>query len=323
MLSSEHSVIHATFTAMGMGSSRPLRKVRSLESSLANTSMLSAVATRHDSTLHQNLAAAADLIEASAWNDLVTAAPGWLRMTLGLQAESRDGALVLTAARMGHLLFNRVIGWHSPDEVAIAKLLARYKDLGIRDYWIHAHTDTQLHVGRMLKARGLRPYQRSWVKMLREVGELPAVTSVLTVRKASEQDGSMVASIVGPAFDLPQLGAELFTSVIERPRWHVLIAECAGEPAAAAAVYVKDEMAYFVFGATRPSFRKMGAQRLLMRARADIAARLGCRWLVTETGLPLTADEPNPSYHNMLWAGFRPISVRANFCLPGTQWSRC
>lgn len=284
--------------------------------------MLSAALARHDSSLDQNLCAAAELVEASAWHDLVSAAPAWLRTALGLQAQSNHGALVLTAGALDHLLFNRVIGWTSIDDRAIGRVLEGYKELGIRQFWIHTDTAAQIDLGRRLKARGLRPYQRNWVKMLRPAGELPKSASAITVREATEHDAITVASIVGPAFDLPQLAAELFTSIIQRPRWHVLIAECAGEPVAAAGVYIKDEIGYFVFAATRPSFRNMGAQRALMRARAEIAKRLGCRWLVTETGMPLTADEPNPSYHNMLWAGFRPIAVRTNFCPPGTEWAR-
>ena len=58
-----------------------------------------------------------------------------------------------------------------------------------------------------------------------------------------------------------------------------------------------------------------------MQVRADLACRLGCRWFVTETGFPLTADEPSPSYHNMLWAGFRAVAVRDNFGPPGLSWS--
>lgn len=87
-------------------------------------------------------------------------------------------------------------------------------------------------------------------------------------------------------------------------------------------MFVEGAYAYFAFAATRPEFRGRDAQRALMQARAELACDVGCEWLVTETGFLLTADGPSPSYHNMLWAGFRPVAIRDNFCLPGTTWSK-
>ena len=42
------------------------------------------------------------------------------------------------------------------------------------------------------------------------------------------------------------------------------------------------------------------------------AARLDCRWVITETGEDLP-DHPNPSYHNMLRAGFKLAYMRPNY----------
>ena len=116
---------------------------------------------------------------------------------------------------------------------------------------------------------------------------------------------------------LPQLGAEFFSITVTRPRWHVFIVEDGAQPIAVGGMFVDGAYAYFAFAATRPECRGRGAQRALMQARAELACSLGCEWLVTETGFPLTADEPSPSYHNMLWAGFRAVAIRDNFGLPG------
>jgi len=56
------------------------------------------------------------------------------------------------------------------------------------------------------------------------------------------------------------------------------------------------------------------------QARIEAAVAAGCDYIATETGFPLTADEPSPSYHNMLWAGFRPLSIRDNYAPKGTRW---
>jgi GNAT superfamily N-acetyltransferase len=272
----------------------------------------------------QNLARCADAIEALAWRDLIAAAPAWLREASGATAEIADDAVIMMAPHLDHLLFNRVVGLglHEPAfETSIARIMKRYQAAGVARYWIHANPYAQpMSLSRMLAKRGLDQYRRSWVKMMRPVGLITADQTHLTVRAATPGDADTIASIVGPAFDLPQLGAEFFTGSIERPRWHTLIAEDDGEPIAAATLFVDGKIGYFAYAATRPEFRGRGAQRALMKVRGDIALTLGCEWLVTETGFPITADEASPSYHNMLWAGFRPVAVRHNYGLPGTAW---
>ena len=108
--------------------------------------------------------------------------------------------------------------------------------------------------------------------------------------------------------------------LIGRRNWHIYLAVANGVPVAAAGFFVEADVGYLAFCATRPEFRRHGAHRLLIQPRIDAAVDVGCRWLATETGFPLTADEPNPSYENMLWAGFRPVAIRDNYSPPGTAW---
>jgi hypothetical protein len=49
-----------------------------------------------------------------------------------------------------------------------------------------------------------------------------------------------------------------------------------------------------------------------MARRIRDAALAGCQWVVTETGED-SVDFPNPSYHNMLRAGFQPVYQRPNY----------
>jgi hypothetical protein len=57
-----------------------------------------------------------------------------------------------------------------------------------------------------------------------------------------------------------------------------------------------------------------GVQNAVFAARFERARELGLGQLVTETGI---ADEPGPSYRNMLRAGFEPTYVRPVYTLPG------
>lgn len=272
----------------------------------------------------QELARAADAVEGLAWRDLITGAPAWLARASGAAAEVIEDAVVLSAPRVDHLLFNRAVGLGLHDAVfesSVVRILKRYKSQGISRYWIHANPYARpAHLSRLLMKRGLQPYRRSWVKMMRPAGPIGAPVEGLNVRRVEARDAHIVSSIVGPAFDLPQLGAEFFAVTVSRPRWHVMVVEHEQQPIAVGGLFVDGGFGYFAFAATRPEFRGHGAQRVLMHARAELALSLGCAWLVTETGFPVTADEPSPSYHNMLWAGFRAVAIRDNFSLPGTTW---
>jgi GNAT superfamily N-acetyltransferase len=272
------------------------------------------------------LASMAEQIEIKAWQDVVAAAPPWLRMATQLIAEEVDGALLLASRGISNLLFNRVIGLGEQCPATcrqINQIMDRYWTLGIPAYWVHASPYAQPNrLGRILQQHGLKPYRRSWVKMMRPARRVSLAASDVKVRRARVEDAHCIGSIVGPAFDLPQHAAELFTKLIDRRRWTVFVAELNGEVIAAAGLFADGDVAYLAFAATREQFRCRGAQRALMQARINFAHDAGYRWIATETGFPLAADEPSPSYHNMLWAGFRPVAIRDNYAPLGTEWKQ-
>lgn len=271
------------------------------------------------------LAALAEHIECRAWIDLITAAPHWLRRSAGLTVDEIGGALLLAAPGVNHVLFNRVIGLGEQMPATsdiIADIMGRYWDLSIERYWVHAGPHARpARLGRMLQDHGLAPYRRSWVKLMRPAQRADAVETSLNIRLAKHGDAAAVASILGVAFELPQTAAEVFTHVIDRPRWRVYVAETDQQIVAAAGMFSEGEIAYCAFAATRPEFRNRGAQRALLRARIDEAVDAGAHWITTETGFPLAADEPQPSYRNLLHAGFRPVAIRDNYGRPGATWA--
>lgn len=271
------------------------------------------------------LAALAEHIECRAWIDLIAAAPQWLRRSAGLQVEEVGGAVLLAAPGVDHVLFNRVIGLGeqtpaTPD--LIADIMGRYWDLSIERYWVHVGPHARpARVGRMLQDQGLAQYRRSWVKLVRPAQSAEPAETTLRIRAATKEDAAAVASIIGVSFELPQNAAEAFAHVIDRPRWRVYVAESNGQIAATAGMFSEGDVAYCAFAATRPEFRNRGAQRALLRTRIDAAIDANAHWIATETGFPLTADELQPSYRNLLHAGFRPIAIRDNYARPGASWA--
>ena len=70
--------------------------------------------------------------------------------------------------------------------------------------------------------------------------------------------------------------------------------------------------AWLGLASTRPDKRRRGAQGAIMSARVRAAIDAGAELIFTETAQELPR-KPNPSYHNMLRAGFSLAYVRDNY----------
>lgn len=283
------------------------------------------LAVEIDALEEAELSTLAEAAEQAAWRDAMQAMPAALLSECGIHAMQIGDALLLASYGSQSLMFNRVIGLgeHVPaaDET-IAEIMDRYWQLGVRQYLVHVGADGRpMSLGRKLEQQGLSLYRRSWVKLIRPATPAPRSGSETMVRDATLSDAAAVASIIGSAFDLTQAEAEIFAHLIDRPRWRVFVAEVKSELAAVGILFVNDRTAYLAAAATRPQWRCKGAQRALLHARIEAARTAGCDYIAVETGFPLTADEPSPSYHNLLWAGFRPLSIRDNYAPCGTQWN--
>lgn len=284
-------------------------------------------ASAHQNFSHQNPGKTdgrlAERIERSAWRDVVDAS-GALGTALGLTAYDLSGALVLSATSLPSLLFNRVIGLGTDrpaGESEVETVLATYAARGIEHFWVHVGEHARSHgLDRCLERHGLAEYPRTWTKFLRDVEPFIARPSSLAVRLARVEDAALIGDIVAPAFDLPPAAGGLFGNLVGRAGWHLHVVTDGERVVAAGALYIAGTTAYHAFAATHPRDRHRGAQSLLMESRIRQARALGCHRIASETGAPRSPDEANPSYHNMLRCGFRPVESRANFAPHGTRW---
>ena len=105
---------------------------------------------------------------------------------------------------------------------------------------------------------------------------------------------------------------EVWWSRLAQPAMHAWAGD---EPAGAGALHLDGEAAWLGVGATRPQFRRRGAQAAVLAARIDAARAAGATMLATETG-ERVPDQPSTSYRNILRAGFREAYVRANWRSP-------
>lgn len=105
---------------------------------------------------------------------------------------------------------------------------------------------------------------------------------------------------------------ELAASFVGRASWRQYAVRAGERIVAVGSVFFNGECAHMFAGATLPAARGRGAQSALLAARIEAARAQGCRWIVAETGAE-GPGEHNPSLHNMLRAGFRPMYERPNW----------
>jgi hypothetical protein len=110
---------------------------------------------------------------------------------------------------------------------------------------------------------------------------------------------------------MPAVLQPWIASMVGRAGWQHYLAWDGSRPVAAAALYVRDGAGWLGMASTLPAARRRGAQGALMAQRIEDGRALGCRWLVTETGED-TPARPNPSYRNMIRAGFALAYHREN-----------
>lgn len=158
-----------------------------------------------------------------------------------------------------------------------------------------------------LAARGLEP---GWGWMLFERPPMPAAPVATTLRVVEVGDGERDAwaNVVVAAYGLPDAVAPFTASVVDAPGWSCWLALDGDEPAAAAALWVEGDAAYFGFAGTLPEHRGKGGQGALFAARIARALEHGCTTLATETGEQVPG-RPDSSYRNITRYGFEPRHV--------------
>jgi GNAT superfamily N-acetyltransferase len=128
-------------------------------------------------------------------------------------------------------------------------------------------------------------------------------------------DPDVLTLTIGEGFGMPADGASILSGIVGAPGWTILVAWAGDEPAACGALYADGPWAWLGVAATRPAFRRRGAQSALLAARIDAARAAGATRLVTETG-ERVEGRPDQSYRNILRAGFREAYLRPNWRAP-------
>jgi GNAT superfamily N-acetyltransferase len=260
----------------------------------------------------------AEQIELAVMQDLFAHVEPARAEKLGIHAESFGGAVAFSALACESILFNRVLGFglfSSATQSELDAIAAHYAKRNVSNYLVHVHPDAQPpELLTWLAERGYVPFRRAWAKFVREAEPVAMPESTLRTERIDSDHGEAFVKIVTEAYALKPEAKTLLNLLPRRPGFSAYTCFVEDEPAAVAAMYTRDDVAWFGFAATRRPFRGRGAQQSLLRRRIEDALAAGCTRFYAETGEPADG-EPQHSYHNIQRAGFRRIYVRDNYIL--------
>jgi ribosomal protein S18 acetylase RimI-like enzyme len=150
-------------------------------------------------------------------------------------------------------------------------------------------------------------------KLIAEVGEVVARTRDSDRRRAEglqvlpvdSGDALAWGAVMMRAFGMPEEHyAQMAAATVGSPGWRPYGVWMDQELVGAGNMYVEGDRAQMFGGAVLPHARNRGGQTELLATRAEMAGKLGCRFLIAETGVEADGAH-NTSLHNMLRLGFR------------------
>lgn len=262
-------------------------------------------------------------IEIAAMAGLHSVAGEEVRHEIGLSSHHSDVGFVSIASALpsSAIVVNRAIGLglnRKASKKDLDALLTAYWVKSVSRYFVHVgeHMENHDEVSSYLRESGLQK-ARGWQKFEHELHEIPALKAheKLAIHKIGKEHGGDFANIACDAFDLGDKAVAWLSNIVDCTDWHVFMSFIDGEPAGTGALYIKDSLGWFDFGATAPKFRQMGSQQALLIQRLHYAKAMGCERVYTCTGEEVQGD-PQHSYNNILRAGFKETYIRANYSLP-------
>jgi hypothetical protein len=265
--------------------------------------------------LPPGVAAWSERVEAIAWADIVRGLSEQAGNPLGARLGQSGELQLPMVAALDFEPFNRTVGLGiaAPAEARqVDEIVAFYEAGGVSNFAISVSPYARPpELPGWLAARGLARGATS-AKAWRDVEAPPEIHTDLRIEVIGPSDAEAWARVERAAWGMVAAMTRWFTSSVGRPGWLHLLGYDDEIPVTAAALFVSGDVGWLGFGATIPTHRRRGGHGALVARRIREAAALGCSFLITETGAD-TPGAPNPSYDNLVKAGFRLAYPRANY----------
>lgn len=259
----------------------------------------------------------AERAEMEALASMTLQAPPAIAGDLGLHLVADEGVLMTLATNADVLALNRIVGigvGQAAKSEQLARLIRIARECGTKRLFVQvtpSHEPSALV--EWVEAEGGRPYNR-WVRLWRDLGTLPEVSTDLLVRRIGSADAPRAGEIVAESFNMPMELAPWFASVVGRPGWTHFGAFDGSDLVGTAGLYTSRTVGWLGFAATLPAYRGHGVQGALIRSRLELAREQACDSVVVETA-EQTAEHSAPSYRNMIRYGFTEAYFRQNYLL--------
>lgn len=266
-------------------------------------------------TFGEDAVRACELHEAQAWRECVEGCAGAEGNPLRAEVASVSGTPVPVVAALDFALFNRVIGLGiaaPANDAQLDGIQDAYSTRGQNNWAVSlspiARPDD---LAARLEQRGMAR-AGDFAKVVRRSDAAQDAETDLRVEEVGREHAGAFAPVNVAAWGVPDAFSPWFAGTVGRDGWRHYIAFDGDDPVSTGALFVSDGIVWLGFAATLSSHRNRGGQGAIMARRIRDAAELGCDLVHTETGAE-TADEPNPSYRNMIRAGFELVYLRPNY----------
>ena len=155
-------------------------------------------------------------------------------------------------------------------------------------------------------------YRGSWAKMYRGNAPSPSVQTSWRMERIGTEWADAFGRIALEAFEMPAVLLPFMSCQVGKPGWFHYLGFDGDQPVSTAAMHISADVGWLGVGSTGPPPGSRRAVRHVSPRRISDGLEAGCKWFVTETGED-TPKSPNPSYRNMLRAGFKLAYLRPNY----------
>jgi len=257
----------------------------------------------------------AEYAEAAAWGDYLKSAPIETSLHLNINVFEVGGVVLLCAPGTMDPFYNRAIGFGVRQPVTpelVDSVLRHFEQAGSNQIYIQVSPAVDPAESlTWLEQRGFYP-NGSWVKLVRGREIPPYIETDLDVQLITPDHAHDFADVIVEVFGIAGELYPMLYNTVGRNGWSHYVAYDSGYPAAAAAMYHNNDIAWLGFMGTRPFHRGRGAQNALITRRIFDAITNGCQWIVSDT-LEHAPDGQNRSLRNLERLGFEVAYWRINF----------
>ena len=207
----------------------------------------------------------------------------------------------------GFSFISNIDAAENPEE-ALAEIVAMLARRGAKVIGVDDHPDMDPSFDTQWFARqGFEPDydEQIWWRPLADIERQPEPDGVV-IREASPGDRNLFAATLNVGFGKPEnagLG-RAYAAVIGKAGWRHYLVDVDGEPGAASAMFIAEQVADCFVASTRLAARRRGAQTALIQRRMADGREAGCD-IATAQSVTDNASPRNFERH-----GFRPVYRR-------------